>query len=324
MTFFEHMRCYFSIFIIFGLWSTWNNNSAHKQYLRTCSITSFLFVFGSFALAIIRDKFYKFSKLSDVVSNCLLVLIYLTHFVIVFESIIRKKYQLKLIEQIIWVDNLLYTNLGINISYQKEKYEIFIRMLILISPDVFVKCAILGAVLFLDITYLHFFFTIYSNLVIQLKLFQMLFFVYVLKSRLNIINKELIVMRMNDISNLDAESENNTGLEYQATDNPWIFNRILSLKLVFTQLSNICDQIQCIFGWSLLIIVIQIFTLSTFQCYWAFVQLSNTVGMISDLIFIVPILLTLGALAFHCDSCTQQVCNAKMIFTFHLYVNILN
>lgn len=88
---------------------------------------------------------------------------------------------------------------------------------------------------------------------------------------------------------------------------PSTYNRLLSLKRIYGQLFEICEHIGAIFGWSLLIVVIQIFALSTFQTYWTYIHLSNVKRFITDLMSIVPSLIVLCSLTFHCSSCLQEV-----------------
>lgn len=300
MAFFEQMRYFFILFILFGLWTSWKNIE-HKQYLRAYSIFSIALPFVCFSTAVCYNRFFAFERLSFVVSNLLLALVYLTHLVIVSESAFQSKSQMKIIQRFASVDSLFYTQLAIRIPYHEEKRDLVIRILILALIEMSVKLQ--------ELNYSYFYFIVYPTIVIHLRLVGVLFFMHLLQTRLKLINRQLI-----DIQSIEFASSNvqsncmHKSKPVVISDN--VFTRPSTydqLQRIYGELFEICEHIGAIFGWSLLIVVIQIFALSTFQTYWAYIHLSNIKRFITDLMSIVSSLIVLGSLTFHCSSCLQEV-----------------
>lgn len=297
------MRYFFILIILFGLWTSWKNIE-HKQYLRAYSIFSIALPFVCFSTAVCYNRFFAFERLPFVVFNLLLALVYLTHLVIVSESAFQSKSQMKIIQKFASVVSLFRTQLAIRIPYQEEKRDLVLRILILALIEMSVKL--------LELNYRYFYFIVYPTIVIHLRLVGVLFFMYLLQTRLKLINREL-----SDIQSIEFASSNvqsncmHKSKPVVISDNvftrPSTYNRLLSLKRIYGELFEICEHIGAIFGWSLLIVVIQIFALSTFQTYWAYIHLSNIKRFITDLMSIVPSLIVLGSLTFHCSSYLQEV-----------------
>ena len=192
MSFFVQIQKFLAFFTVFGLWSTWQN-SKYKLLLRISSVISIAYFFILFSLSVIIDRFRDFNEISNIVSNVLFVLLFLTHFVILLESVLKNGAQAKLIKTLSEVDQLFCAKIGVAVPYRSEKLEIFIRLLILTLIEVIVKLAIILALLFsLNADKRFVFFTLYSNFISHLRLIQIVFFVYLVQSRLILLNVELI------------------------------------------------------------------------------------------------------------------------------------
>lgn len=121
MAFFEQMRLYFIFFIFFGLWSTWQNNK-YRSLLRVYSACCVQQEFLSFVSVIYSYNIFENNSLSATIANWLYIIDSLTHVVIVFESLYKRKAQLQLIRKFCSVDELFRNKLGITIPYRREKY----------------------------------------------------------------------------------------------------------------------------------------------------------------------------------------------------------
>lgn len=312
MSFAIHIRHFLAFFTFFGLWSLWQN-AKQKLLLRIFSAVLIVFLFIVFSLTVLIDRFPEFNALSNIVSNVLLVLLFVTHLVIMLESISKHEAQAKLIENFSEVDRLFYAKIGKAIPYRSEKCEIFIRLLILTLIEIIVKYVVYIVLWFSKSDARFVFFTIYSNFVICLRLIQVIFFMYLLRNRLKWLNDELMdIFNSTSYHSYIQQITNKTKSEpipflRNSFPKRSMYNRLISLKQIYGHLFEICEQIAETFGWSLLSLVIFIFATVTFEFYWAYISLNEAYIALICLVYSVPISIMLGTLAFYCSSCHQQV-----------------
>lgn len=332
MAFFVEMKFFLVVFIVFGLWCSWEN-SKNKIVLRIFSIVSIALVLVPLSLAIFFKRFYETDTLPNTISSSVLVFFFITHSIIILESIFQAESQNRLIQNFTSVDNLFIFELGIQIPYQKEKWQVFYRALILVIIDIFVLFLIHLARVYYDFVYSYFYFSVYANLIICLRSVEVLFFMHLLQTRQKLINKELsdirLIEMLSSVVLCDYFEMNETNaISNNAFKTMSINKRISSLKLIYAELFEICKQIGQIFGWSLLIIVIHACVFFTAQFYWPYIQMWNMLRYSLDIIFTFPILIALGTLAFYCSSCYDQVriihrFDLKLLNTFKFYSLVL-
>lgn len=314
MAFFVEMQNFFAVFIAFGLWCSWEN-SKYKSILRAFSILSIALVLIPFSLAIFFKRFYESDTLPNTISSSVLVLFFFTHSIIILESIFQAESQKKLVQNFTSVDNLFRLKLGIQIPYHKEKWQIFIKAFSLVMFEIIVLFFIHLARVYCDFVYSYFYFSVYANLIICLRSVEVLFFMHLLQNRQKLINKELsdirLIEMLRSVVLCDCLGVNKTNaIEDETLNNNSVYERISSLKLIYTELFEISKRIGHTFGWSLLIIVIHACVFFTAQFYWPYVEMWNILRYSLDLIFTFPILIVLGTLAFYCSSCYDQVRNS--------------
>lgn len=314
MFFFVQFRSYLAFFMLWGLWSSWQN-SKYKVLLRissAISIVIFISFVIQFSLTVLIDEFRDFDTLSDVVTFVLFVLLYLTHLVILLESILKNEAQAKLTKTLSEVDDWFFAKIGIVIPYRSEKCGMLIRLMILASIEIIVKLAIVITLFSSISTKRNILFTLYSNFVICLRLIQIIFFVYLLRNRLRLLNGELIDIVNSTTSRgcIQRITNKNNSIPFlrDAFAKRSIYDRLIRLKQIYGKLFGICEKIGDTFGWSLLLIVIFVFATVTFEFYWAFISRSNMRIAVASILFSVPILIILSILAYYCSSCCQQVC----------------
>lgn len=304
MAFFEQMRLYFIFFIFFGLWSTWQNNK-YRSVLRVYSACCMQQEFLSFVSVIYSYNIFENNSLSATIANWLYIIDSLTHVVIVFESLYKRKAQLQLIRKFCSVDELFRNKLGITIPYRREKCTMLkLYLIILVLLTVF-KTLVTVMLHHEGMDFAFWFPALYSTWIMRLRTIQVLFFVCLTYNRLLIINKELKSIRYL------REMQTHHGLKSPSTLTGDIFNRILKLKNVYEELYETCTLINETFGWSLLAIYVHCFVDFTCNCYWAFIYLGEA-RLESDNILIsagllLPIIILLGTLTFFCSSCSGCV-----------------
>lgn len=322
MLFFKQIQIYILVFILFGLWSTLPN-SKHKLWINMCSLLSILLMCVCCSSAYYFDKILPFSSLTNTVSNFLYIFLMITHIIIIAESCRKKRFQSGLIQNLSLVDHLLKINLKRMVPYHKEKYEIFILCFVLLLIMVLVN-------IFL-ITYHrnnHFNFmyvSMLSNNVMSLRLVQIIFFIYILRNRLILINKELQSIR-NPLSSFQSNhliqrNLNTRSMRFGSTSNNSVKSRVEKLKQIYSKLHDACEQINEAFGFSLLMITIKTLMKIIANFYWGYFCMYD----ISDFFIysLIPSMLFLGILSFYCSDCFQYVslsCSLILILSSNVYI----
>lgn len=315
-TFFDEMRVFIVFFSIFGLWPAWKNNK-HKWLLLIYSCFSILFVFIISVSAVL----YKVleNALSAAVTYSLLFSILVTHFIIVVQSLVQRKFQMKLIQKFTHVDRLFHTKLQVPVSYREERRILFHRFVMMLSTFIAIKVALmihLYCTTDLDTFWYH---CLYSIWILRLRSVQVLCFVHLLRERLILVNhkiKEILTAR-NLYAGFSNEwhpihnRRNSVFILDKSLPKISIYDRLLSLKEIYGELYEICELINITYGWSLLAIITQCFIDFTSNSYWAFLALeesSTDIATAMDCIsLLIPVVIVLSLFAYYCSSCSRYV-----------------
>lgn len=301
MAFFSEIRVFIAIFIMFGLWSCWPNFKYYK-FLRAYTICLSLQELSVFLTMMFSFRVFSEDTLSSVVANWLCLIVSLTHFTIVFESLLKRKDQMKLIQKFTSIDNLYNTKLKVNIPYRKEKRGIILRNVCFILIFIMTKVAISTYLYYRNEMSILWYPALYSIWIMCLRSIQVMFFLYLIRGRLKLINELL----------KDLERAINSKQHRRKLFSPnSIYNQILGLKSIFAKLYEICRLINKIFSWSLLAIITQCFVDFTFNCYWAFLYLENSAfddaNVVSCIGLLLAIVTLLTILTFYSSSCFYHV-----------------
>lgn len=302
MAFFRQIRVYIVFFIICGHWSLWQN-SKYSLQIKLVSLLSIALVIFDFLSVFILDKIYDFNSLSNIIANLWFTAIVNTNLIILFETIYQKKAQANLIRNLSLVDELFSAKSNAMQSYAKEKREIFSRYFALLAIIISVDLTILFYTYYEDIYFNLMYPGMYLNTMMRLRPIQILFFVYLIRNRLIMVNEELKNIQkavISSKSNKTLSSNNNHLSEEQS-----INCQLLNLKQIYGALYDSCELCRMIFGCGLVAFTMQTFTEFTSNCYWGYVCLNEHNCLLTNLL--VPNILLLGTLAFYCSSCYQNV-----------------
>lgn len=300
MSFFEQMRYFFVVFILFGVWTPWEGN-IYRCKLQVYSLFSMALAMLDFIGPIILNKFYENNSLSNIMGNALFLSMATTHLVIIVESIVKNEAQLKLIEKFSLVDNVFNVNLDQPNAFQQEKCAIFIQISILFLFGLLIKIVVIYFQSIFSIEYNFWHFVIYPEVLICLRSIQIIYFVYLLRCAMRGIHKVLVDIEEQLEQEIDVEREPATKIPNQS-----VYDRLLSVKIIYDELHDICLQINAIFGWSLVFIFTQKFIHITSNSFWIFINfLNGTPPVIIGVI--VSDVATLFSLTFNCSSCSRSV-----------------
>lgn len=319
------MRGFIAFFLIFGLWPTWQTTK-YKKLLVIYSIFSILLVFGIFLSAIYINKVLEDNTLSTAVAYSFLFSILSTHLIIVLQSLFNRKTQMKLIQKFSYVDRLFNTKLQIFLSYQREKKALLIRLSSLLLTFIGVKIALLIHLHYIDRLNSFWYHCLFSIWIMRLRCVQVLFFVYLLRTRLILVNdkvKEILAarnIRTVNTNQLHPTTDSRNVVFVLDTSNAKYstYDRLLNLKQIYGELYEICELINITFGWSLLAIITQCFIDFTSNSYWTFLALEqkipDTANAIDCISLLIPIVIVLSLMAYYCSSCSRYVNLINTIF----------
>lgn len=315
ISFFEEMRIFIGIFLLFGLWPTWQT-TRYKYVLIVYSIFSISIVFGIFLSAIYINKVLEDNTLSTAVAYSFLLSILATHLIIVLQSLFYRKSQMKLIQKFSNVDRLFSTKLQISMSYQKEKTAMFIRFSSLLFAFVSIKVALMFHLHYSGRLSNFWYHCLFSIWIMRLRCVQVLFFVYLMRARLILISdkvKEILAAKTNNTNQFDiiGDTRNIVFVLDTSAAKYSVYDRLLSLKQIYGELYEICELINNQFGWSLLAIITQCFIDFTSNSYWTFLALEQQKPDIGNAIncvsLLIPIVIILSLMAYYCSSCSRYV-----------------
>lgn len=308
MEFFNQMRSYLLIFILFGLWTSFQQFK-YKRILQIYSICAFFLTLLLFAISMYNTQFFTFTTLPNTVVNVLYVLIWAVHLFIIFESILKSDTQKQLIEKFNHVDELFKIKLNTRISYRAEKYDLFKKNLILSSFIMPIYVAITIYFFWKSGSFDTMYLSTYSFFIIRMRVTQTLLFIVLLKNRLNLINDKLkhiskVVQPPNNMANRTQRLiEVFSCLSLNLPNN----ETLTSLKQIYQELYDICDLINSAFGCSLLGVLTQNFVDLTANCYWAYLLRDDIISLFVFVGLIIPNLSVLAFFCFYCSSCYLEV-----------------
>lgn len=301
--FYKQMHNYFLYFNLFGMWSVWKN-SKHKLFFQVHLILSSIVVLLKYIYVVFFNRFFIQNSFLGNLNNFLFIFIFASHLTIKCETHFSTNIQLQIIENLSFFDRYVGIKFGIRIQYQRQKRKLIVLSIMLMLPIILTNIMAISYINIWKVVYLNVLLSMYSTWITRSRFLQIIFFVYLLRERLKIINFELNRLR----NSILGQSKQYT------------FQRLLQLKKAYEQLYDTCELINNTFGWSLLAIVVQCFVDITINCYATFLYVER--ASYEDLIGLIILcgmaglhLNLLATLAFFSSSCSEYV---RTIFSlFH-------
>lgn len=317
--FFKQMRNYFLYFNLFGMWSVWEN-SKHKLIFQVNLLINSIVVLLTFIYASSFNRFFDRNSLLGNLNNFLFIFIFASHLTIIFETFFSTNNQMQIIEKLSYFDRYFGIKFGIRIQYQLQKQKLFVLNIMLMLPVILTNFMFISYmyIYFWKAAFLYSLLSMYSTWITRLRLLQMIFFVYLLRERLKIINYELNGLRNSTrwlLANREIVSFD-IALSKQS-----MFHRLLHLKQAYEQLYDACELINNTFGWSLLAVVVQCFVDITINCYATFLfferaSYEDSIGLIILFGMAGAYLILFATLTFYSSSCSEYV---RKLFYFLFY-----
>lgn len=306
--FFKQMRIYFLYFNLFGMWSVWQN-SKHKLFFQAHLILSSMVVLSKYIYAVFLNRLFERNSLLGNLNNFLFIFIFASHLTIIFESFSSAAVQLQIVENFSLFDRYFSMKFGVRIQYRRQKLKLFVLSSMLMMPVILTNIMIVLYIYIWKAAFLNGLLSMYSTWITRSRFFQVIFFVYLLRERLKIIDFELNRLQKSTHSILVNREIRafDIALSKQCT-----FQRLLRLKKAYAQLYDTYELINNTFGWSLLTIVVQCFVDVTINCYATFLYFEQAsyedlIGLIILCGMAVVHFILFVALAFYSSSCSEYV-----------------
>lgn len=314
-TLFEEIRGFIISFLILGLWPS-SKNSKYNILLKIYSFLCICSIICLFSYAIYFKHFMNGHSLSSIVEYSFLWSILSTHLIILIEALVKSDAHMRLIQKISHIDWLFKNKLQIGISYSEEKHSIFIRVIIM----VFISMSV-GIGVTIHLNYQHritnfWYQCIFSVWILRVRSIQIILFVFLLSTRLRLLRnniKELLPSQSfyTDVANrlgIFIDETKMFVLDSSPTRKS-LYNRLLNLKQIYSELYEISQQINMTFGWSLIMIIAQNFINFIGDSYWIFCAFkkSNFAHAVDCIFLLVPIIIMLATLIHYSSSCSRNV-----------------
>lgn len=245
----EEMSFFIKLFQFFALYPS-------SYLLKIYSVINFsatimIFISAFFICNVLQED----NSLSVLVGGLVFVGILLTHLMNIFQAFTSRNEQAEIYRKFDQIDMLLSSDLFININYAAVRKRLFKKYslisLILLSIHVVSIASVAINGLFFSY-YIH---LIFPVIVIRFRCIQNMFFVDLVKEKLQLLNEKLekdVIQRNNDKIFLIVE-------RFQKRDkkslNTSLYDTIMVMKTVYGKIWDITNLCNDCFGYSLLFIV---------------------------------------------------------------------
>lgn len=323
---FTEIRSFLLFFSLLGLWPAWFN-SKFKALFPISLILYTAYIFCIFWSEFYFNQAFPCHTLSAIVQFLYFTGILLTHFTIIVEAFINRNAQMRLIEKISNADQIFHSKLQLKISYHHEKNAIFIRLAIVLFILMTIRTVFTFNLYYGYSVNTFPYRLVFSAWIIQLRSIQVLFFVYLLRRRLQFVSDQLKEMLVT--GNLTRDPISIFVLDVPSAKLSF-YDRLVHLKQIYGGLYEIGELINVTFGWSLLTIIVQslIDFISSFYWFYLATQESMISLAVICLVDLLPIIVLVVSMAYICSSCTYWVSSfnnfqlqnkQRKLWEFHLF-----
>lgn len=238
----------------------------------------------------------------------------LTHLIVVVDSFLRRKSELKIYAHCSRIDEHIRLKFGISPDYAERRVRFWKTFLI--TWTIMIVCyssltSMHAALIPVHSSWHLFYFCSYSIIVIRFRYDQMIFYIQLVSDRLEIVKGIMFKIYEEQRNFARNGIKQNNG-----SDETLTFDQMLSLKQIYGQLYEVSNLINQTFGWSLLAVMSQHFLEFTRHMY----TIANIAAghrqrsiemtcflMIWSLVQMASIAYINALLTFKCSACSVKV-----------------
>jgi 7tm Chemosensory receptor len=252
----EELNIFVNFFQVLSLFPCSNNAFANIM-LKFYSSLNLLMVIGIFCSA-----FFLYPVLQDTESLSLLVggLVFigllLTQSINLLQAYFSRKEQMMIYQKMDEIDHLLQNQLLVNINYGRLRRKLLIKYSIILATLLAIHTASIASVLINGTLYRYHLHLILPIFIIRIRCMQNMFYVDLIKEKLNLMNGKLddIVRKHKDKLTFILFADKIQKFDKKGTKDS-VYEQLMTLKQVYGKTWDVCNLINDCFGWSLLAIV---------------------------------------------------------------------
>lgn len=244
----------------------------------------------------------------------------LGHIMILIESFRQRRGLMEMLNALSLVDITLKKKLGVDVGHKDFKRLIVNCLIIVFMFLIFIECTVLAIILnHSSISFVAFWFArLFSFSIICLRYFQVITFIYIIHSRLSIINLYLTKLdnetltdsRKKFVSTIGLLEEDNRNVINTQRKHLNDFDEITILREMFGKLWDVSNLFNNCFGISLLVCIGNDFGTITLNGYWMYVSYKHSQNLdiiYSTALWSIPHLMCLVLIAGFCYITVSRV-----------------
>lgn len=304
-TFYDEIRKFLFLFQICAL-SPFGQNEFQNYIMGLYSLFSFVALLVMFNVAMFVNRIIDDNSLSAIVGGLVFLGELLTHLIIILHAFVSRYDQLKALAEIGNIDEIFKKKILRPMDYPslRKKYFFKLTIILLISKGLLIFFLIFLSVGTRKSAFLYWLHTTFSIVVVNTRCIQNIFFVDLLRERLEYLNH-----RLQELSHCNSSKNSKLILyveSYNANQRNAIhdeYNEVLALKQIYGMIWSACNLMNECFGWSILAIVTRSFINFTSHGYWLFLGLEGIIDSPYIVDSSTMLLLTVFLLSIQCLSC---------------------
>ncbi|XP_037038260.1 putative gustatory receptor 2a [Bradysia coprophila] len=310
---YDELRKYIFFFQLFALCPV-GSNEFQTYILGLYSLFHFVVLV---ALTIVAMFYSKVINDNNSISGMVAGLVFLaeiaTHLIIILQAFVSRMDLKALLSELSDIDQIFQVQLRSPMDYKslKRKYLFKFTVILLISKGLLLSLLIFLAFSPSKSASLFWFHLSYSIAVVNMRCIQNIFFVDLVRERLDFVNERLseIAQRTSKKSKLILYVDTYDHRKQSKKPSPAHeeFNEMLALKQIYGMIWNASILLNNCFGWSVLAIVTRSFIGFTSHGYWLFLGFEDLIDseiIVHSAIIFSLIALLLSVMCSSCYNCT--------------------
>lgn len=225
--------------------------------LKFYSAFNILLIVGIFCSAFFLYPVLEDSEsLSLLVGGLVFIGLIITHFLNILQAFASRNDQMMIYQKFDEIDYLLQNQLLVNINYARLRKRLFIKYFIIMTIVLAIQATSIISVTINGLFFRYYLHLILPILIIRIRCIQNMFYVDLIKDKLNLMNQKLddIVKKNRDKMAfiLFADNLQKFGKREMKTS---LYDQLMTLKQIYGKVWDVSNLINDCFGWSLLAIV---------------------------------------------------------------------
>lgn len=252
----EEMKFFINIFQFFSLFP-FSSNVLTEIFLKFYSVFNLLvivmiFISAFFIYPVLEDS----ESLSLLVGGLVFIGLLITQFLNIFQAFMSRNEQMMIYQKFDEIDFLLQNQLLVNINYGRLRKRLLVKYFIILIIVLSIQGISIVSVTSNRIFFHYHLHLITPIFVIRIRCLQNMFYVDLIKEKLNLMNQKLedIIKKNHDKMAFILFADKLQKFEKRDMKTS-LYDQLMTLKQVYGKVWDVSNLINDCFGWSLLAIV---------------------------------------------------------------------